>query len=169
MNEKNRGSMDTNKCRTCFFGYTKESSLSPCIACEGYNKYVKYDIFAPDTVKISTWDDNDAFEDHGGGSTLDDYPEIKMDLNVNSPKHYMLFPDQGIEVRDVLKALVEKIQKEARKDDWPQAYSEPMFESDYVQMMQYGMRFMEKNGLEDLKKMRWFLDKCIEAYERTNP
>lgn len=151
--------MDTNKCRTCFYGYTKESSLSPCKACEGYNKYVKYDVYAPDTVKISTWDgeveNDDTYDGYYGGS--EDY--------VNSPKHYMLFPDKGIEVRDVLKALVEKIRKEARKDDWPQAYSEPMFESDYVQMMQYGMRFMEKNGLQDLKKMRWFLDKCIEAYE----
>jgi hypothetical protein len=31
--------------------------------------------------------------------------------------------------------------------------------------MQYGMRFMEKNGVEDLKKMRWYLDKLIEAYD----
>jgi hypothetical protein len=40
----------------------------------------------------------------------------------------------------------------------------PLFESDYVQMMQYLMRFMDKNGKEDLEKGRWYLDKLIEAY-----
>jgi hypothetical protein len=40
-----------------------------------------------------------------------------------------------------------------------------LFEADYVQMLQYVMRFMDKNGVEDLKKARWYLDKMIEAYE----
>ena len=40
-----------------------------------------------------------------------------------------------------------------------------MFVADYVQMMQYGMRFMDKNGKEDLEKMRWYLDKLIDEYE----
>ena len=34
----------------------------------------------------------------------------------------------------------------------------PLFVSDYVQMMQYFMRFMEKNGKEDLEKGQWCLD-----------
>ena len=78
----------------------------------------------------------------------------------------MLFPEQGIEIRDVLIKLVEKIQQEIRMDDYPQGYAAPMFIPDYVQAMQYGMRFMEKNGLEDLKKMRWYLDKLIGAYDK---
>jgi hypothetical protein len=77
---------------------------------------------------------------------------------VTNPKHYMLFEDLGIEVRDVIAKLVKKIEN-----------SEFIFEgidySDYVQMMQYGMRFMEKNGVEDLKKMRWYLDKIIKNYD----
>jgi hypothetical protein len=79
---------------------------------------------------------------------------------VEKPKHYMLFEaaelrkEEGIEVRDVLKKLASKLH----------AFG-PMFIADYVQMMQYGMRFMDKNGLEDLKKQRWYLDKMIEDYE----
>lgn len=84
---------------------------------------------------------------------LKDYEQLPFDA-VNKPKHYMLFPDKGIEIRDVIEKLVSKMCP----------FDDGMFVSDYVQMMQYGMRFMEKNGLEDLKKMRWYLDKLIEAY-----
>ena len=83
---------------------------------------------------------------------------------VSKPKHYMLFEDKGIEVRDVIEKLVIKIQGQIKNDDYPQGYAEPMFISDYVQLMQYLMRFMDKNGKEDLKKARWYLDKMIEAY-----
>lgn len=76
---------------------------------------------------------------------------------VEKPKHYMLFEDQGIEVRDVIEKLVEKITSE-------NSPGTVLFESDYVQLMQYLMRFMDKNGVEDLKKARWYLDKMIGAY-----
>jgi len=89
--------------------------------------------------------------------------------SVSKPKHYMLFDfddviafeGRGIEVRDVIAKLVRKVatQMGEGKIDYS-----PMFESDYVQMMQYLMRFMDKNGVEDLKKARWYLDKLIEAY-----
>jgi hypothetical protein len=83
---------------------------------------------------------------------------------VEKPKHYMLFEEQGIEVRDVIEKLVWKIKMATGKNvpDWEMA---PMFDSDYTQMMQYLMRFMDKNGVEDLKKARWYLDKLIDAYE----
>lgn len=89
---------------------------------------------------------------------LRDYEQLPFDP-VNKPKHYMLFPEKNIEIRDVIQKLVNKIPPSI------QLYG-GMFTSDYVQMMQYGMRFMEKNGLEDLKKMRWYLDKLIESYEQ---
>jgi hypothetical protein len=83
---------------------------------------------------------------------------------VSKPKHYMLFNEEtvvffadnnkGIEVRDVITQLVDKFDP---------AF-EGMFIADYVQLMQYLMRFMDKNGVEDLKKARWYLDKMIEAY-----
>ena len=81
---------------------------------------------------------------------------------ISKPKHYMLFEEEGIEVRDVIEKLVQKLYKHSGamfedKDN-------PLFESDYVQLMQYLMRFMDKNGVEDLKKARWYLDKMIEAY-----
>jgi hypothetical protein len=86
----------------------------------------------------------------------------KEDYNVISkPKHYMLFEDQGIEVRDVIAKLVHKVAKSIGQGEIQ--YS-PLFESDYVQLMQYLMRFMDKNGVEDLKKARWYLDKMIESY-----
>jgi len=73
---------------------------------------------------------------------------------ISKPKHYMLFEDQGIEVRDVIAKLVEKFGPPV----------EGMFIADYVQLMQYLMRFMDKNGVEDLKKARWYLDKMILSY-----
>jgi hypothetical protein len=94
-----------------------------------------------------------------------------VDDTVNKPKHYMLFSPndlawvssgRGIEVRDVLEKLVNKIREGQNVPFWKGV---PMFESDYVQMMQYGMRFMDKGGVEDLKKMRVYLDKMIEAYD----
>jgi hypothetical protein len=87
-----------------------------------------------------------------------------QDDPVTRPRHYMLFEDKGIEVRDVIERLVERVKMDTSSNVplWEVA---PMFESDYVQMMQYGMRFMDKNGVEDLKKARWYLDKMIEAYD----
>jgi hypothetical protein len=79
---------------------------------------------------------------------------------VNKPKHYMLFPVEGIEVRDVIEKLVSKFDDEVMHQ-----FDSHMFISDYVQMLQYVMRFMDKNGVEDLKKARWYLDKMIEAYD----
>lgn len=91
--------------------------------------------------------------------------------SVSKPKHYMLFDDcyiqeaakegKGIEVRDVLSMLVMKMDECAAKvPNWL-----PLFESDYVQLMQYLMRFMDKNGKEDLEKARVYLNWMIEAYE----
>jgi hypothetical protein len=84
------------------------------------------------------------------------------DFNVISkPKHYMLFEDKGIEVRDVIEKLSYKA---AYSDKCPDSFDNPLFVPDYVQLMQYLMRFMDKNGKEDLEKARWYLDKMISAY-----
>ena len=97
------------------------------------------------------------------------------DFNVISkPKHYMLFdPDEaktfaylmtGIEVRDVIEKLVLKVQGQSLQTVPHYTKEAALFESDYVQLMQYLMRFMDKNGKEDLEKARWYLDKMISAY-----
>jgi heterodisulfide reductase subunit B len=83
---------------------------------------------------------------------------IQSDYNVISkPKHYMLFEEQGIEVRDVIEKLTGKLELTSMGHSY-------MFAADYVQLMQYLMRFMDKNGKEDLEKARWYLDKMIESY-----
>ena len=90
------------------------------------------------------------------GTTAQDLYDV-----VCKPKHYMLFEKEGIEVRDVCDKLVCKVREGSNVPFWK---DNNLFESDYVQLMQYLMRFMDKNGVEDLKKARWYLDKMIEAY-----
>lgn len=75
--------------------------------------------------------------------------------SVKKPKHYILFPEAGIEVRDLVKLLLNRASANG--------YSSPMFLSDQAQMLQYILRFDAKNGKEDLEKARWYLDKMIES------
>lgn len=119
-------------CGTCFYAEAS-TKIAPCISCSNFDMWVPQDIYKED--ELST------------GYSI-------MYSNVTKPKHYMLFEDKGIEVRDVIEKLVEKIPSTASG----------MFTADYVQMMQYLMRFMDKNGKEDLEKARWYLDKLIESY-----
>jgi len=88
------------------------------------------------------------------GTTKEDLYDV-----VSKPKHYMLFEKEGIEVRDVIEKLLDKIAENSKGE-----FYSYQFASDYVQLMQYLMRFMDKNGVEDLKKARWYLDKMISAY-----
>ncbi len=147
-----------NKCNTCFYALMDKDLEAPCAGCTGYSNYVKGDVYMtkPYTAKPLKEAIDDWFSNTNGVATEDfwvSYKGITHDP-VEKPKHYMLFEEEGIEVRDVIKKLVSKLH----------AFG-PMFIADYVQMMQYGMRFMDKNGLEDLKKQRWYLDKMIEEYE----
>ena len=144
-----------NKCDQCFYALMDKESEAPCATCKGYSNFVTGSLYAtshssiPLKEAIDEWFSSaDGFY---GGS--EEYVQRFYDT-VENPKHYMLFEKEGIEVRDVIKKLVSKMK----------AFG-PMFIADYVQMMQYGMRFMDKNGLEDLKKMRWYLDEMIEEYE----
>lgn len=136
-----------NKCNTCFYQKMDKDLEAPCVTCNGYSNWV-------------------ALEAYFNGLRHEDFwtakPSVKHDP-VSRPKHYMLFPEKNIEVRDVLARLADKIKmSDNRVPLWEVA---PLFEADYVQMMQYGMRFMDKNGKEDLLKMRWYLDKLIDSYE----
>jgi hypothetical protein len=71
---------------------------------------------------------------------------------VNKPKHYMLFPDKGIEVIDVVDVLMEKAAKTLN----------PQQLGYYTHLLGYLFRFSEKNGSEDLKKAKFYLDRIIE-------
>ena len=153
---------NSNKCNTCFYALMDKDLEAPCAGCTGYSNYVKGDVYMsaprdkPYTAKPLKEAIDDWFSQTNGVAQEDFWVSYKGIIHdpVEKPKHYMLFEDQGIEVRDVIEKLVDKLD----------GYS-GMFVADYVQMMQYGMRFMDKNGLEDLKKQRWYLDKMIDNYE----
>lgn len=176
------GGSTMNKCTTCFYALMDKDLEAPCAGCTGYSNYVKGAIYMtkpshdaqPLKEAIDEWFDGvngvtteDFWGESPKGLTQEDYD------SVSKPRHYMLFDEdavisfegKGIEVRDVIEKLVNKAHTAIQQDDYPQGYSKPMFIADYVQMMQYLMRFMDKNGVEDLKKASWYLDKLIEAYE----
>jgi len=138
-----------NKCNSCFYALMDKDLQAPCITCTGYSNFVNGRLYMTDHLPATLEEAIDEWFHEGAPMKYD---------TVSKPKHYMLFEDEGIEVRDVIEKLVEKM---------PTMYvtqTSSLFIPDYVQMMQYLMRFMEKNGLEDLKKARWYLDKMIEAY-----
>lgn len=98
---------------------------------------------------------NEMVKEQGlNGTTAQDLYNV-----ISKPKHYMLFEKEGIEVRDVIGKLLDKL-----ADNHKAEFYSYQFAADYVQLLQYIMRFMDKNGVEDLKKARWYLDKMIEAY-----
>ena len=153
-----------NKCNTCFYALMDKDLEAPCAGCTGYSNYVKGDVYMtkPYTAKPLKEAIDDWFSNTNGVADEDfwvSYKGITHDP-VEKPKHYMLFEEQGIEVRDVIQKLVNKFDEEA-----VHMFNSHMFIADYVQMMQYLMRFMDKNGVEDLKKARWYLDKLIVSYE----
>ena len=150
-----------SKCSECFYHF-KEHNAFPCNSCERYSHYIHKDVYT-DSQPNKAW--ASIVEELTDLSVSDDWPSFTEDYNVVSkPKHYMLFPEKGIEVRDVIEKLIGKMQ-DANLDKSPSPFQYPLFESDYVQMMQYLMRFMDKNGVEDLKKARWYLDKLIGTYD----
>ncbi len=143
-----------NKCNSCFYALMDRDLEAPCITCTGYSKFVEGTVYMTNHASNTLKEAIDSWYKEGHDQTQE---EFWYDP-VEKPKHYMLFEEQGIEVRDVIAKLVEKV------DEARIPYS-PLFSADYVQMMQYLMRFMEKNGVEDLKKASWYLDKLIDAYD----
>jgi hypothetical protein len=146
--------MAANKCTSCFYAEMDKDLEPPCKLCTGYSNWVPRDMYKhshdaqPLSEAIDEW-----FKGTNGTSSGDMHFDV-----VSKPKHYMLFEEEGIEVRDVIEKLVVKL------DDANLVYR-PMATADYTQMMQYLMRFMDKNGVEDLKKAKWYLDKLIQAYD----
>ena len=163
LNTLKGSTVTANKCNTCFYMKMDKDLEAPCVTCTGYSNWVSMTMYknpqhGPATLKeaIDEW-----FEHSNGVSQEDFWAKPQYDA-VSKPKHYMLFPEKNIEVRDVIEKLVEKVDKQIGQSVVP--YS-PLFNADYVQLMQYLMRFMDKNGVEDLKKARWYLDKLIDAYD----
>lgn len=163
-----------NKCNSCFYALMDKDLEAPCARCTGYSNYVKGNVYMtpshsaqPLTEAIDDW-----FKNTNGTDSEDFWVSYKGVTHdpVEKPRHYMLFEKEGIEVRDVIERLVEKfIYGSANFDTLPPTKQGNMlFTADYVQMMQYLMRFMDKNGQEDLKKARWYLDKLIDSYDESD-
>ena len=74
---------------------------------------------------------------------------------VTKPKHYQLFPELNIEVKDVVALLYNRLGTNGYNG---------AFIADFAQMLQYVMRFDEKNGLEDVQKAKYFIDRLVEEY-----
>lgn len=83
---------------------------------------------------------------------------------VNSPKHYQLFTEEelinmpGIEVIDVREKLLLEFQG-------TEGFT-PVTADHFSRSWEYLTRAFKKNGLEDLKKARWYLDRMINELER---
>ena len=74
---------------------------------------------------------------------------------VNAPTHYMLIPEIGLELIHVRDVLLDKLDGEASAraiDYWSRSW-------------EYMSRWMDKNGIEDLKKAQWYLNRLIEQLE----
>lgn len=80
--------------------------------------------------------------------------EVERD-NVHSPSHYQILP--GVEVYDVREAILSKTEglHPCEVDDWSRAW-------------EYLTRMWGKNGLEDAKKAKWYLEKLIQRMENDN-
>ncbi len=128
--------METNKCSTCFYNAQDRYDF-PCHVCEGYNKYVKADVFKPDTLQVTEWDDEDAFVIKTDGK------EHKLAWSsINSPKHYTT---GKYEVIDVI-------------EDWDLNFR-------LANTIKYIARHKHKGKpLEDLKKALWYLEREIDKW-----
>lgn len=71
--------------------------------------------------------------------------QIKGKNNITSPSHYVT--DKGFEVFDVQEAFIQELKG--------------MAASYWCNVVKYILRFQRKNGVEDLKKARYYLDKLI--------
>lgn len=79
-----------------------------------------------------------------------EFGEIESKDNIKSPKHYV--SDNGIEVFDVQEAFIHDLKG--------------MAASYWCNVVKYILRFQNKNGVEDLKKAKYYLEKLIDETEQ---
>lgn len=80
----------------------------------------------------------------------EEYHKIKGKDKVVSPNHYVT--NKGFEVFDVQEAYIHDLKG--------------MAASYWCNVVKYILRFQKKNGVEDLKKARYYLDKLINEVEK---
>lgn len=71
---------------------------------------------------------------------------------VNHPEHYI--SENGIEVIDVIKAFTKDLTG--------------IQATDTGNIIKYILRWKHKNGLEDLRKAKWYLEHLINEVEKEN-
>ena len=76
----------------------------------------------------------------------EDNKEAKNNDNIISPNHYA--SDKGFEVFDVQEAFIHELKG--------------MAASYWCNIVKYILRFQRKNGVEDLKKAKYYLEKLID-------
>ena len=81
---------------------------------------------------------------------LPDSDAEKCKDNIISPNHYV--SDSGIEVFDVQEAFIYELKG--------------MAASYWCNVVKYILRFQNKNGVEDLKKAKYYLEKLIDETEQ---
>ena len=79
--------------------------------------------------------------------------ETEESSAVAKPSHYQILPN--VEVRDICNTLADQLSDKGFKGS---------FIGEYMQVMQYLMRFHKKNGLEDIKKAQYLLNKLVDNY-----
>lgn len=82
----------------------------------------------------------------------------KPDMIV-SPKHYQLFPEFNLEIKDINKRILDNMEESG--------FDITLYEGGwYQQSMQYFERFYLKNGIEDLKKGIQTMQFVIDSMEQ---
>lgn len=81
--------------------------------------------------------------------------DTKYDV-VNNPKHYQLV--EGFEVKDLMKLLLNRIENSDTGFTHFQS-------SCYKEAMQYFLRFMFKNGQEDIQKGVYYMNEVLKEWE----
>lgn len=82
-----------------------------------------------------------------------DYKKSDSNDMVNHPKHYKA--KNGLETIDVIDAFTENL------EGYEAAYT--------ANILKYVCRWKEKNGVEDLKKAQWYLNRLIDRIENPKP
>lgn len=80
------------------------------------------------------------------GGDVPEKTDIPKPDMVNHPPHYQ--SESGLEVIDVIDAFL----------DWKSVYA--------GNVLKYTLRYKNKNGLEDLKKAQWYLNRMITKMEK---
>lgn len=114
-------------------------------------KHINYCLNEPFALK-SGEDISDDIEQLSNAAKRIDYmnkEDISKPDNVNHPKHYAT--SNGMEAIDVIESFTEEL--------------DPKEAINTAQVLKYMLRWGKKNGLEDLKKAQWYLNRLIGIVE----